>query len=180
MTTAARSPPYCQKDPVLACTAKFKSLLSAISKHIIMLVMRLTETFSAGPDWQVQTSTESCSYILQTGLLRQCQLCCQHVGHSVTKYRASFRSGSASELLWYVSCTKRQYSSHTLRNLSDLPVQESGGTGELCSATAPCRSPSYFSSARFFQTDEGRSPPRAVPVVWGGRRINSGVDCHAR
>ena len=31
---AACSSPYCQKDPVSACTAESKALLSAISKHI--------------------------------------------------------------------------------------------------------------------------------------------------
>ena len=44
---AACSSPYCQKDPVFAYAAESKALLSAVSKHIIMLVTRLTAMFCA-------------------------------------------------------------------------------------------------------------------------------------
>ena len=79
VTMAACSTPYCQKDPVLACTAESKSLPSAISKHIIMLVARLTATLCAGAGWQIQASTESCSCSLQRAPVLPCQLCC-HTG----------------------------------------------------------------------------------------------------
>ncbi len=68
VTTAACSSHDCQKDPVLACTAESKSLLSATTlchagnaSYCIF--------FSAGADWQLQISTESCSYSLQRGPL---------------------------------------------------------------------------------------------------------------
>ena len=79
VTMAACSPPFCQKNSVLACTAEsLVSLLSATSKHIIMSVMRLTAVLCASAGWQVQASTESCSCSLQRGPVLRRQLCCQH------------------------------------------------------------------------------------------------------
>jgi len=78
VTMAACSSPYCQKDPVLACTAESKSLVSAVSKHIIMFVTRLTAFLCVNAGWKVQASTGSCSCNLQRGPVLWCQLCCQH------------------------------------------------------------------------------------------------------
>lgn len=77
VTMAACSFPYCQDNPVLACTAEcLLSRLSATSKYIIMSVMLLTAAMCVGVGWQVQASTESCNCSLQRGPLLRC---CQHV-----------------------------------------------------------------------------------------------------
>ena len=79
VTMAACSFPYCQDNPVLACTAECSlSRLSATSKYSIMSVMLLTAAMCVGVGWQVQASTESCSCSLQRGPILWCQLCCQH------------------------------------------------------------------------------------------------------
>jgi len=143
VTMAACSSPYCQKDPVLACTAESKSLVSAVSKHIIMFVTRLTAFLCVNAGWKVQASTGSCSCNLQRGPVLWCQLCCQHDWSQPDEVHGKLQlciwlrarlystERSAPQLRWCVSYTERQCSSHSLRHLSGLPVQDNDGTGEL-------------------------------------------------
>ncbi len=109
-----------QQDPVLACTAEVKSLVSAVSKHIIMFVTRLTALLCVKAGWQVQASTERCSCSLQRGPVLWCQLCCQR-GRSQPEASAMYwlrarwysTERSAPQLRWWASCTERHCSSHS-------------------------------------------------------------------
>ena len=90
VTTAACSSHDCQKDPVLACTAESKSLLSATTlchagnaSYCIFFCWCRLATTNQHRELQLQPTE---------GPIVRCQLCCQHVDYSVTKYRASFSS----------------------------------------------------------------------------------------
>ena len=188
---AACSSPCHQQHSVLACTAEPKSLVSVISKHTIMLVMCLTETFSAGAHWQVQTSTESCIYSLQRGPLLQCQLCCPHIGHSVTKYRASFSSvlslgpvvfhgtfGTKIAMVPFVHKATMQFSLCEIYQICQFKTR----VGQVSFVAPLLRVDRPRTSSLCVSFRPMTAVPPSSSCAWRGRgrRVNSGVDCHPR
>ena len=92
VTLAACSSPYCQKDPVLACTAESKSLVSVFSKHVIMFVTRLTADLCAVQVGKYKPAQRAAVVAYRGAQFFGVSFVASMVGHSLTKYMVSLSS----------------------------------------------------------------------------------------